>query len=321
METRPDDPIRPDDGEEARLQRDDPFEIVYRYEISHIGEMLSLFTGATLRPGTPEYESNKQFFYVDLSVHPDHRRRGIASSWLSLVLELMDRHGCTVLNLDTEEESGHAFLRWLGAEKKSTGAENRLDLTQVDWEMVERWISEGARRSSETRLEVYDGPLPEAMWDDFTPQLSAMLNTMPWDDLDHGDIVVTSDHLREDYARFAAANVKLHTVIAREPDGVISAISDMTWEPFRPAMIEQQFTGVLPSARGRGLGKWIKAAMLTHIRELYPDVRWVSTGNAGSNAPMLAINKKLGFKQFRVGSEYQMSRDRLAARVSRTVRL
>ena len=86
-------------------------------------------------------------------------------------------------------------------------------------------------------------------------------------------------------------------------------------------MIEQQFTGVLPSARGRGLGKWIKAAMLTHIRDVYPDVRWVSTGNAGSNAPMLAINKKLGFKQFRVGSEYQMSRDRLAARASRTVRL
>jgi hypothetical protein len=30
---------------------------------------------------------------------------------------------------------------------------------------------------------------------------------------------------------------------------------------------------------------------------------------------MLAINTKMGFKQFRVGSEYQISRDRLAARL------
>jgi hypothetical protein len=41
----------------------------------------------------------------------------------------------------------------------------------------------------------------------------------------------------------------------------------------------------------------------------------VVTENAGSNAPMLAINKKLGFKQYRAETEYQISRDTLAARV------
>jgi hypothetical protein len=63
------------------------------------------------------------------------------------------------------------------------------------------------------------------------------------------------------------------------------------------------------------LGKWIKAANLLRIRSLYPDAQWISTENAGSNAPMLAINKKLGFKQYRVGSSYQLSRERLAARL------
>jgi len=41
----------------------------------------------------------------------------------------------------------------------------------------------------------------------------------------------------------------------------------------------------------------------------------VSTDNAGSNAPMLAINKKIGFRQYRAGTEYQMTRDQVAARV------
>jgi GNAT superfamily N-acetyltransferase len=318
METHPDDPIRPDDQTEARMQREDPFEIVYRYEISRGGEMLSWLRAGTLRPGTPEYESNKRFFEVDGSGHPDHRRQGIATSWLPLVLELMHRHGCTILNLATDEESGHAFLRWLGAEKKLDGAENRLDLAVVDWAMVQRWITEGTRRSPNTRLEVHDGRLPEALWEDYSRQVTPIANTMPHDKLDHGDEIITPDNFREWYAEMDIGHENHHVVIAREPDGVIAGVTDMTWAPFRPTVVEQEFTGVLPSARGRGIGKWIKAAMLAHLRELYPDLRWVITGNAASNAPMLAINKRLGFKEYRAGAEYQISRDQLAARVERT---
>jgi GNAT superfamily N-acetyltransferase len=317
-ETRPADPIRPDDETEGRMKRDDPFEIVYLYEIERGGEMWSWLRGSTLRPGTPEYESNKQFFEVDCSVRQDLRRRGIGASWLPLVVELMDRHGCTVLNVDTEEESGHAFLQWLGAEVKLTGAENRLDLASVDWDMVRRWIMEGTRRSPQTRLEVYDGRLPEALWDDFSRQVTPIFNTMPFEDLDHGDIVITPDNLREWYALMDIGHELHHVMIAREPDGVIAGVTDMTWAPFRPAVIEQEFTGVLPSVRGRGIGKWIKAAMLVHMRELHPDLRWVITGNAASNAPMLAINKRLGFREYKAGSEYQVSRDRLVALVKQT---
>jgi GNAT superfamily N-acetyltransferase len=318
LETHPDDPIRPDDETETRMQRDDPFEIIYLYEISQGGEMLSWLRAATLRPGTPEYESNKRFFDADVWVHPGHRRQGIATLWLPLLVELMDRHSCTVLNASAHEESGHSFLRWLGAERKLAGAENRLDLAVVDWAMVQMWITEGARRSPTTHLEVYDGRLPETLWEDYSRQATPIFNTMPHDRLDHGDEVMTPDHFREWYAQMDIGQENHHVVIAREPDGVIAGVTDMIWAPFRPTVIEQEFTGVLPSARGRGIGKWIKAAMLAHVRELYPDLRWVITGNAASNAPMLAINKSLGFKEYRAGADYQISRDRLAARVNRT---
>jgi len=103
--------------------------------------------------------------------------------------------------------------------------------------------------------------------------------------------------------------------MTREPDGVISGMTDVNWAPYRRTLIEQQFTGVLPAARGRGIGKWIKAAMLLHVRELYPDAEWVVTGNAHSNAPMLKINRTMGFKAYRTGVEYQMTRDELGARI------
>ena len=138
---------------------------------------------------------------------------------------------------------------------------------------------------------------------------------MPFENLDFGEIVLTPDHMREYYARLEIGHDRLHTILTREPDGVISAITDMSWTPHRPTIIEQRFTGVRPDARGRGLGKWIKAAMLKHVHELYPQARWVTTENAGSNAPMLAINKRLGFREFRAGTEYQISRDAVAERI------
>jgi mycothiol synthase len=314
-ESRPDDPLRPDDVEEQILKRGDPFEIEHRYEISRGDTMLSSFRGQAVKPGTPEYDSNKHLYWADIYVRPDQRRRGIGSAWLPLIVELMESLGCTIVGMGTEEESGHAFLKWVGADPKFTGAENRLKVSALDWDMVRRWTDEGPRRSPHTRLETYDGPMPESLWDDFAPQLSAMLNTMPFEDLDHGEIVVTPDHLRDYHERMKAAGEKIHTILTREPDGVISGITDTTWAPYRKTIIHQGFTGVRPEARGRGIGKWIKAAMLLHMRELYPDMQWIWTENAGSNAPMLAINKKLGFRQYRVGSEYQVSRDRLAAKV------
>ncbi|HEY1454967.1 MAG TPA: GNAT family N-acetyltransferase [Candidatus Dormibacteraeota bacterium] len=315
IETRPDDPLRPDEVEEQQIKREDPFEFKYRYEISEGGTMLSSFGGQTLRPTSPEYESNKHLFWADIYVRPDRRRQGIATMWLPVMVELMDRHGCTVLGIGTEEEAGHAFLRWLGAEPKLSGAENRLKLADVDWAMVRRWVDEGGRRSPHTRLEVHDAPMSDDVLKDFAPQLSVMLNTIPFEELDHGDIIVTPAQIREWEARMAMSGEVVHTLLTRESDGEISSITDVNWAPYRPAIIHQQFTGVLPSARGRGLGKWIKAAMLLHLREVHPQAEWISTDNAGSNAPMLGINKKLGFRQYRAATEYQVTRDAIAAKL------
>jgi GNAT superfamily N-acetyltransferase len=248
-------------------------------------------------------------------VRPEERRKRIGASWLPAIVELMDEQGCTVLGLSADRDSGHAFLRWMGAEPKLQEIESRLKLADVDWPMMQRWVEEGARRSPETKLEIYDGPLPEVLWPDFAKQRSALLNTMPFEGLDIGEIIVTPDRIREYQERSRMAGVVDHEVLTREADGAISGMTDVSWAPYRRTHIEQQFTGVRPDARGRGLGKWIKAAMVLHVRDLYPDAQWVSTGNAGSNAPMLKINRAMGFKPYRTSVNYQVGIDRMRERI------
>jgi mycothiol synthase len=314
-ELRPDDPLEPDEVVEAQMKKPNPFDFNFYYEIAQAGAMLSWFDGETVTPANPEYETNKHLFWANAYVRPDHRRQGLGARWLRVIAEIMDRHGCTLVGMHSDQDSGHGFMKWLGAEPKLTEIESRLKLSEVDWAMLESWVEEGRRRSPQTKLEIYDGDLPEAMWPEFAVQRSTLLNTIPFEGLDVGKIVMTPERMKEWYAHAALAKEVVHNVMTREPDGVISGMTDVTWAPHRRTLIHQQFTGVLPSARGRGIGKWIKAAMLLHVRDLYPDAEWVVTDNAHSNAPMLKINRTMGFKPYRTGVEYQMTREQIGARI------
>lgn len=314
-ELRPDEPAQPDAEVEANLKKDNPFEFDYWYAISAEGRMLSSFRGQSIKPANPEYESNKHLFWADAYVRPELRRAGLGSRWLAVVMELMDRHGATVLGADAKLESGNAFLVWIGAKPKLTSIDSRLELSRVDWEMLERWVSEGAERSPQTKLEIYDGRIPEEQWDDLAPQLTAMFNTMPRGELDMGDIVFTPERMRDWHERMDATGELQYILMTREPDGVISGFTSVSWAPHRRLVGHQQFTGVRTDARGRGMGKWIKAAMLLHLRELHPDLESIITDNAQSNGPMLSINRALGFERYRDEVEYQIGRSELDRKI------
>lgn len=314
--SRPDDPLRGDADEEALLRRVDPYEFHDRFEVSRDETMLGWLVGTARTPKSPEYATNKHLYDAEIYVLPEHRRRRLGTSFLRTVIQQMDRRGATTVSLGSEEESGHEFLKWIGAEPKMSWIESRLKLSEVDWPMLERWVAEGRARNPRTRLEVYEGPIPEALRADYAPQLSAILNTIPFEGLEHGDIVITPEVMREFYAQMAVTGEVQHTVLTREPDGVMSGLTDVGWAQYHRGLIYQWFTGVRPDARGRGLGKWIKAAMLLHLRERYPDALWISTDNAGSNAPMLKINRAMGFKIYRQGTVYQITRDNLEKRLA-----
>ncbi len=311
----PDDPITPDEVEEAGMKKPNPFDRHVYFEMSRDGVMISWFSAETTTPANPEHATNKHLIWTGAYVRKDQRRNGIAKAWLPVLDKLMAEHGNTVAGMSSTQPSGHGFLRWLGAAPKLTDIESRLKLADVDWDMMGRWVEEGEARSPQTRLEIYDGPMPDEMLPEFALRRSELLNTIPFEDLDIGNIVVTPEKIRDYYDRAKLIGEMPHEVLTREPDGTISGMTDMAATVHKPTMLEQQFTGVRPDARGRGLGKWIKAAMVLRMRELYPRAEYVITDNAHSNGPMLKINRTMGFKLYRESIEYQVTRDQLQARL------
>jgi GNAT superfamily N-acetyltransferase len=314
-EWRPDEPLMPDHVAEARLRLPDRRVFDMRWHLRVGDEVVSVLEAEATRPESPEYETNRHLLWAFAYVLAGHRRRGIGRGWVPKVLELMDRHGATVLSAIAEDEPGHALLRKLGGEARMTERESRLELAVVDWEMVARWVEAGQRASPASRHTVYTGRIPDELLPEFCLALSELLNTIPFEDLDHGKIVVTPEQTRDWYLRLEVSGSLVHTALVRDPDGSIVGITDIRQNPYEPGLVRQGFTGVHPRARGRGLGKWLKAAMLQHVRRAHPDAVAITTENAGSNAPMLAINTALGFRLHRVRTFYQVSRETLSQAV------
>ncbi len=315
-ETDPDDPLLPDDLTEKSMKRVDPYEAVRRYAALREGHMVGLLYVDWWNPEAPAYAENAHYIWLFAATLAPARRQGIGTALARQALAVMDAQGKTKATTWSEEEDGYGYLAWLGASQVSAGAENRLDLRTVDWDMVGDWVARGEAKNSNTRLVFYEHRIPDEVLDTFCSMFAALLNTMPFDDMDRGPIVVTPEMMREQYRHMDDLGASHHTYVAYEPDGSIAGMTDIQFTPAQPDRIHQRFTGVRPDTRGRGLGKWLKAAMLEYIRRSYPDAHWVVTGNANSNDPMLAINRQLGFKTHKGGRTYQISRDELAARLA-----
>jgi len=310
-EWRPDEPLAPDDVTELRRKRGDPLNYHHFYHVVDGETMVAELEAEGPKPESPEYETNRHLLWTWGYVLATHRRRGIGRSWLPLVVRLMEDHDATVLSSMAEDDHGHAFLSRLGAGPRMTERQSRLDFREVDWGLVAGWVAEGEAGAGGARLEVHPRWVPDEQLDEYCAAMNELMNTMPFEGMDHGDIVTTPAAVRDWRERLSLIGSVNPTCLVRDADGSIVGITDTIQHAYEPGIVRQNFTGVHPRARGRGLGKWLKAAMLEHIRRTFPEVVWMSTENAGSNAPMLSINHALGFRLHRTVTFYQVDRETL----------
>jgi GNAT superfamily N-acetyltransferase len=123
--------------------------------------------------------------------------------------------------------------------------------------------------------------------------------------------VLSVDQLRSLERALFAIMERWTLVAVHDASAAIAGFTEMGFPKMQPAVANQWTTVVQPEHRGRGLGKWLKAAMLERILTDCSRVREVRTSNLTTNEPMLAINRVLGFKPYIRGTGWQVSVARL----------
>jgi mycothiol synthase len=253
--------------------------------------------------------TNMHLGWLEISVHSEFRRMGLGQKLLEHVLRVAKRENRKILIFGTSERipSGAAFAEKIGAKHGIENHTNRLLLEELDREMLQSWIANAP--NDEFELLFYTEDYPEHELEAFC-ELFDVMNTAPRGELEINDEKTTVEKLLQwQNQRKAAGWQRCLALVKERSTGRFAGFSETGWQPNRPHILGQWGTGVNPVYRGKGLGKWLKAAMLEKVLSERPEINQVRTGNADSNGPMLKINHALGFKPYIANTDWQLEVD------------
>jgi mycothiol synthase len=230
-----------------------------------------------------------------IEVRADHRRRGIADRVFAETVRASGEGEDVVITFGTSDRapSGVAYAEHIGAEKGLETHVNQLALEDIDRDLVHEWASlapEGYR------LVWIDGDVPDELMANAIAAYDGM-NLAPIGSVPMNPWVSTPELIREWDAQRRKMGRERRLVIAiHDASGESAGFTETAFDPRMPHLVQQQGTAVLPAHRGKGIGKWLKAVSLERVLAERPSMRFVRTGNADINAPMLSINARMGFK-------------------------
>jgi ribosomal protein S18 acetylase RimI-like enzyme len=319
----PDDPPLPRATQIADIRTPDELGARTRWCIAWRDEAAVGFARTTV-----ELESNPDIVWLHVYVAPQHRRRGIGRS--------LARHALGEARLSLEpapSQTGYDIVLGseIGRELQArfeqdwalpigiVGRKARLDLATVDRAAIESVLARRRTQLGEDFrflfFENLDTPGPETGFseEDFCASYEEIMNLMPLEDLQLERERFPPERWRSLLGRYMSTGRTFWNLVCCEPDGHVVGLTIVGFTTADHRRVEQWDTGVLADAQGQGIGSILKLDMLLRVMDGLPDVRFVETDNAGSNAPMIAINTALGFHEHHRTHVYQLTIDRLLA--------
>ena len=317
MEYRPGEPVPSHQVEREFISqipglRDDvAFWLLYDDDAHCVG----FCTIAHPKPENPDYAANKDRVYVEPVVLARYRRQGVGTQLLPLIVDHARKVGAIWIQGDTKFESGFRFSEKIGATEVGRQRTNRLMVDRLDWELMQRWTEEGRSRNPDVELVRFVNlPVP-GLIDPICDLITDINRNQPKDEVEGMSFTLTSEEFILENKRLEERNIERVIICTREPDNTLSGMTDMFYSESNPTHANVSLTGVRREFQNRGLGKWLKAAMMLDMRERYPGVRFVDTNNFNNNRPMMNINDRMGFELLEQFVFYKISVHDLAAKV------
>ncbi|MFB6440305.1 GNAT family N-acetyltransferase [Streptomyces sp. NPDC056411] len=213
-------------------------------------------------------------------VHPEWRGRGIGRALLSSAEEHLSAAGAThVFAWAADEPTAHAFAERRGYRRTRPGRFLRLALAAAALPPLPAGLPPGVRLCTGAELEAD----PRLLYAADAEAAADEPGDVPADAMTYEDwLLRTWEHPLVDLDLTTAVLV----------DGEVAAFSVAATDGL--GRYSSAMTGTRRAFRGRGLARLAKTASLHRARDA--GCTEAFTGNDAANAPMLAVNRSLGYR-------------------------
>ena len=253
----------------------------------------------------PTYD-NTSSAWVEVDVHPEHRRKGYGTELLEFGLAVARSNDRRTVGAGSWDLPGPAaFAARHGFERKLVEVMRRQVIADADWDTLDKLYDDALEHAAGYELLRLVGPAPDDLLDAIVT-MTAAINDAPLDDLDWEDEVFTPERVRAFEAAMAGRDRTVYRVAARHKEtGELGGHSQVAVEHERPEIGWQLDTAVLEAHRGHRLGLLLKIDVLRWLRDTEPQLTTVDTWNAESNAHMIAVNEAMGYQVVARSIDYQ----------------
>jgi GNAT superfamily N-acetyltransferase len=254
---------------------------------------------------------------VDITVHPDHRGRGVGRRLFEHAVAVARHNGRKRMLAMVPEAfsgrpplgvAGNAFAASVGAKSALIEVRRRLDVGSIDADAQAILLRDGYAKADGYSIVRWEGPVSGEYIDDIAYLDGRLLQDAPlgeveWEPEQHDAVRVRA----ADAARQARGLRTYHTAARHDASGHLVAWTAIGFEATSPWHAWQQITIVEPKHRGHRLGAIVKIENLRHVQAHEPALTTVDTWNAAVNDHMISINEAMGFRTAEQWHNYQLT--------------
>lgn len=282
------------------------------FVVRHEGSMVAhAWLSWAVEPGT-------RVSWIEVNVHPDHRKQGIGSALIDR-LEAISRHDgrpiaqgggkhhITISGPRLESPTGFGelprkdpvvrFLLEHGYTLEQVYRISLLRLPAAAETLSARLVEAQAHAGSDYRIHRWTGPTPLRWRDDVAVIMNRMSTDAPAGNLEVEEEPWDADRVRQqDERRTMAGRIGLVAAVEHIPTGKLVAYSGMSISDDHSRPAHQGDTLVLKEHRGHRLGTIVKIVNIQQLAGVSPETPFIVTDNAEENRPMLDVNEAVGFE-------------------------